>query len=530
MKGYVALIKAVVAFAIATAPLAGFAKESPDFASTPTTNATASQEAHQEAVDMMAEENSAPQEIKDLRAAEVGSFFQGSLNEGVDPTPAEKSRFTAALDKLKNYVTRKDDSNQFKNLTPETIAPMVEKLNRERLLRPVRMGMITEPIAKWTMETFLVKAMIASYGKTNGLAGKISSMVQKDMRGLTVKAAMFATAVAIAYIDHRFLGSWIWHGLETNLSWGLKMTIGGGIVGSLLSWFMQPTNELATTWMNRLTGTPAALYNKGLNYLKPSGGSDRQADSNMSPRSIRADANYANFAGQSEQDQLANWDYLMNISVEQAVHSQKLLRPTQANGRSQLVGAVVDLQNSAAFAFALDSNLAIHSVEAGLILQKYYTKFQGNEDKIDRLEALYEEYQAVCTAAWSQSMDDNQKQQAKQEFDRIESDLKGLGVKDGDLVKLWNIQLARAKTVSALVTGLNVNEFKRFANAEMNRNAVYKRIEETTYHGFNLQEFVRNYEALMQDQQVAMGFKNSRISQPACDILLERIMKPAPMQ
>jgi hypothetical protein len=244
----------------------------------------------------------------------------------------------------------------------------------------------------------------------------------------------------------------------------------------------------------------------------------------MKPRTATLETDGSNFAGQTEEDQQTTWDWIMDVTVAIQGHATKLLRTAQATGRGYLLGGLMDAQVSANFVYVMDTNLSVLNVLSGQVLQKYESKFfnRDENDKIVQLKSLYKRYEKICTRAWTEVLDESQEIELRNEFTSVTAQMRDLGIMDHDLEELWDIQIKRSRAVNAMVSGITVNEFKRYVNAETNRNAVApaRTMEAATYRGFELQSFVQNYELLVRQQQNAMKIPNHGGEPAACQSLL----------
>lgn len=487
------------------------------------------------------QETTPPAEILTLRNELVGNFFEGSLSRNEDPTTEEKGRLISALQKLKAYFTSEDRSGQFDNLIPETVAPFVQNLTQEELLRSKRAGLLTNPIAKWTLESLLVKSMVSAFSKSIDLPKRATQWVRKDLRGASVKAAVLLGLVAFFAGDHFLLNSYFFSSLENSLLWGFRMQFGQTICAAMIGWLLSPPQEVLKMWMNRIFGKLQGWFSGLLSKAKPKQreGDERQADANIAPRIADLAKHGTNFGGQSATDQVKNLDHFMPIFAAHPTRASQLWQDSVAAGKGAMIGALWDLSNSAAFLYNMDSNLAIQAVRIGQILNRNITILAADTNldittkraNIEYLGELFEKYEALCTATWAEDLDENQQQQIKLEFAQVKKEMRELGVSERDLNQLWDLQVGRAKAVSAFVTGINFTLFRRRMNAENNLNGFpeFAAFEGAHYRGFNIEDFVSRYQKLVQDQQINLKMENSRVPVPPCESFLEKVIGNAPV-
>jgi hypothetical protein len=130
----------------------------------------------------MEEQNSAPDWVKRLRATKIGSYFRTSVQNKTELTSDEKANLTESLGALENYFDQGDRSGDFKNLMRDSVAPFVAALTRAKLLSHFRLGLITEPIANWTLENFLVRQMVAFYAGSKNRVSQTLYIFKKHGR------------------------------------------------------------------------------------------------------------------------------------------------------------------------------------------------------------------------------------------------------------------------------------------------------------------------------------------------------------
>lgn len=458
------------------------------------------------------ETEEAPKWFRRLVRRPVGSYFPKPPKNG---SAAADHRVELLADAVRvfTYYQSQDTSGQFDGFVSEKLAPFVASLRADQIDNPIRQGVLTEPVAKWSIESLVVRQMVGFLGKYRDFSKRaLGLLTGRHLRGAGAGVSMLI-GWTVAY--HYFPTS----------TWSTTLFL-GGFVGLALTgpfnavttaaagFFVRPTTELVKTLGARLTGDLEAKINRGYDWLVaklPAKGDNEHNDTVMI---ATFEDEHTDFARMSPEDQLKNWARGLNIFIMVVNIFSRLLRDTHHGGRDLMMLSWTDSQNISQLVELLDTK---EHVLRGLEMQVLapYRAAQiarGAYVEKNELDRRVREFNLLTEQVWLHpDMDQRELDELAVRIDAAADTLREYGLNDHELRKLLNIQRDRGRAIGKLITAVSIGHLRQFYGAERNRNLAKdaKAIALAIQVGFGTEEYTERYLPLVRRQMRLMGMQFS---------------------
>lgn len=481
----------------------------------------------------------APDWVKELQNKKIGSYFAGDLNRKSKlPREALENLLRDAL-KLRSYYVANSSDVEFNGSSERTLTNVIENLNAKALLSPTRGENITSPLSDWTVETLVVTEdldVIAHGGSF--MKGVLGLVVGKNLRGASWRAATLVLGTAMAYLATHFSHPQIIDDITIGFFSGLLArglgAFDAGPLAALLnagtSWIITPTTEEIKKRTAVATAEPEQAINRFFDKHRPKTDVNQIGTKNDRPKIATLEEDGTNFADMSPEEQIANWDKVLDIWVAVTKRYGQLLRDTHHAGRGLMMMSWSDEQAATHLVETMDSKLVSMNIESEVLLDPYKTEFfRTDRQALAKFEATFDRFQQLCEQTWAainidaQTMADLSKKIAD-----ARDQLLKMGVTRRDMARLHAIQVEKANAVGTIVTALSLHELRYFFSAEANRNLApeARDSQRAVRRGFHLQSYVQKYMPLVQQQIRRMRFKNAdkghKVLQERCAMSLQK--------
>lgn len=464
----------------------------------------------------------APDWVKELQVRKVGDYFSQDLTRTSRLPKDAIEKLEQDAIKLHSYYVANSHDEQFKGVSESRLREFIRSLKAKTLLSPVRGGKLTTPLKTWSVETLVVTEELAALAKfPNFVKRAMQLVVGKSLRGASVRAGAVVVGGVLYYLAHQFHQT----AFAGEMMSAFIGTILGRVVGSfdagpaaavfnaLTSWIITPTTEFIKVWNSRYTAGAEQSINRFFDKRKPKIDGP-VGQNNDRPKIATVEEDGTNFAYMTNEDQIANWDKVLDIWVAVAKRYGQLLRDTHHVGRGLMMMSWSDEQSATHLIETMDSKLIALNIEAEVLMTPYKTAFLQSKEapKKVELETSFDQFQKLCDQSWMiPNMDTTSLAILSSKIEGTRDKMIRLGVSRRDMARIMAIQAERANAVGTIVTGLALNEMRTFFSAEANRNlAKDARVSQRAIRrGFHLQSYVEKYLPLVQQQQRRMKFKNS---------------------
>lgn len=157
----------------------------------------------------------------------------------------------------------------------------------------------------------------------------------------------------------------------------------------------------------------------------------------------------------------------------------RLLRDVHHIGRVQMLISVHDEQAAVLITETIINGRNILDIKITQILHRYLNRLWGDstltmaqkDAAAIELEARYDAYEWVLNyRAMSPWLLPEERARVDQDLVRLRSNLRELGIQEKHLVKIDDALTAQARAISAVATGLALNDIRTFMTAKSNRN------------------------------------------------------------
>ncbi len=477
---------------------------------------------------------SSPSWVKALQLKTLNSYFKSKIRREGPLPERESEQLIRDASALSEYFEQDDKTKEFKSVPEYGIKPFIRSLTFAKLNARLRGGKVTQAIGNWTVESLVVRMHLASLAKFPDRAKRALNMISgRHLKGASKAALALSMGGGAFYMFSDVGGSWVAFTIMATVVGAFKAGPLATIMNAGTSWFINPTVEYVKVINNRYTAPIETRINNFFDRMKPTSESEEEdSKANTTPKIGDINEDAMDFGGMSETEQRENWTKLLRVWVGVCKHYYKLLRDTHHLGRSLVLNSWNDEMSATLFMETMDSKLAVLSVEELQLLSPYQTGFivRGDNESKDRLDQLFDHYRDLCARTWMESLSEGEAAQLGKEIRNTQSEIQAMGLSDLVMQKLWDVQVRRAHAVSALTTGLAMNELKLLSNAEANRNlqAEAREAQRALHRGFGVQRFVETYGLKITETHRKMGFENSGAKAgPSCETLLEKAVRDA---
>ena len=433
---------------------------------------------------------------------------------GQKPDPVDfRTELLADAIRIFKHFESESTSTEFDGFVTAQLAPFVASLDPKRIDDPIRHGVLTTPVAKWSMQELVVKQMVGFLGKSRDFSRRALGLISgRHLKGATGSvASIVGWTVAYQYFP--------------DSTWSSTLFV-GGLVGLALTgpfnavttaaagFFVRPTTELVKVLGARITGDLEAKINRGYDWLVARLPSTGDNEHNDSVRIATFEDEHTDFARMSPEDQLRNWARGLNIFIMVYNLFSRLLRDTHHGGRDLMMLSWTDSQNISQLVEVLDVKEHVLRGNEIAVLAPYRHAMinRGEIERKNEFDRRVRAFNRVTERVWL-NPDANQGEidQLALEIDAAAERLREYGFSNDELHRLLNIQRDRGRAVGKLITAVAIGHLRQFYGAERNRNLARDAhaIAHAIQVGFGTEEYTERYLPLVRRQMRLMGMEYS---------------------
>jgi hypothetical protein len=461
----------------------------------------------------------APTRLKAALVTRVKSYFAPNLDMNRPLPEANVEKLVQDADYVAEKLEEDDDTGQFRDFIEKNLNPFIRSLRPQQIVSTLTTK--GAAIGDWTLQTLVVSRMLNYISGTRDFSKRALGLITGRHLKAAGRSAILLVLLSVGY--HLIPNVTTMIGLFVLFTFWDAFKAGpvGTILNAGSGWFVRPTSEQLKVLEQRFTYQWEIGLNNFYDRLNPKTDPKAEVTNEIFNRNDRVqiatlEKDNMDFAGETAEDQLINWENGKEMFVVVCKRFGQLLRDTHHGGRDLMMLSWTDQQNITQLVETMDSKLKILRGESRSILNPLKTAYanHGEFGKKEELEQAFFEFEALCNRFWQEpDLDEAGRDKLAQEIVAARDHLSQFEM-DGkkvlskfDIAALQEIQQERGRAVGTMVTTLAIGELRAFYGAERNRNLApaARSIERTIRRGLGNQYYVTGYLDLVARELRNMG-------------------------